>query len=90
MHRAPSGSPTFVLLKGDGTEITRNGRAAVGYGVDCFPWSAADMVRGQAEAAEKAAKAAAEAVEKESSIAEAMSAGSVTIFVETSRTSGTA
>merc|ERR1719231_1940510 len=51
------GIPTLVLLKGDGSEITRNGHAAVGFGADFFPWDADSMQRGREEAAKAAAKA---------------------------------
>ena len=59
------GIPTLVLLKGDGTLITRDGREAAGYGAACFPWGEEDMARGKAEAKAKAADAAAAAAAKE-------------------------
>lgn len=42
-----SGIPTLVLLKGDGTEITRSGRSIVNAGADYFPWDEASMLRGK-------------------------------------------
>jgi len=33
------GIPTLVLLTGKGELITKDGRAAIGEGVDAFPWN---------------------------------------------------
>lgn len=59
------GIPTLVLLKPDGSLITKDGREAVSYGPDFFPWDEAARERGAAEAAERAAKAKALAAQKE-------------------------
>lgn len=37
------GIPTLVLLKGDGTELDRNGRKIVSLGAECYPWDAASI-----------------------------------------------
>ena len=68
------GIPTLILLKPDGTMITEDGREAVGYGPDYFPWDAAAQARGAAAATERAAQAKAVAVEEEKKGVEAQRA----------------
>lgn len=48
------GIPMLVLLKPDGTLLTNNGREAVSFGVEYFPWGPDEMTRGRAEAEQKA------------------------------------
>lgn len=50
------GIPSLVLLKPDGTVLSDNGREAISYGADYFPWGPSDMQRGSAEAERKAAE----------------------------------
>jgi len=50
------GIPTLVLLSKNGTIITEEGRAAVGYGAEYFPWDTDALERGAAEAKDKARK----------------------------------
>jgi nucleoredoxin len=64
------GIPTLVLLKPDGTVITENGRGAIDYGAEYFPWGPDEMKRGEAEAEEKAAKKKKAALEAEAAALE--------------------
>jgi nucleoredoxin len=60
-----NGIPTLVLLKPDGSLITKDGCKAVSYGAEYFPWDDVACQRGAAEVKERAAKAKALAVQKE-------------------------
>lgn len=73
------GIPTLILLKPDGTLITSDGREAVVYGAEYFPWGPEDINRGQAEAQKKAEakKQAAIASENEALEAQRASGGAV-------------
>lgn len=55
-----NGIPTLALVKGDGTLITSEGRKAVGYGAEYYPWGPEELKRGEEAAAAKAAKEKAE------------------------------
>jgi thiol-disulfide isomerase/thioredoxin len=59
------GIPTLILLKPDGSLISANGREAVGYGAECFPWGEAEMKRGMEEAEKKQAERLKAALEAE-------------------------
>jgi len=74
------GIPSLVLLKADGTEITRSGREIVGVGAEYFPWGPAEMAAGKKAAAEKAAKAALVAAKKEQDDIAAAKADGAFIF----------
>lgn len=50
------GIPSLVLLKPDGSEISRSGRDAIDFGAEFFPWGPEEMTKGQAAAKEKADK----------------------------------
>jgi thiol-disulfide isomerase/thioredoxin len=50
------GIPTIVLLKPDGTLLPANGREAVTYGSEFFPWGPEEMKRGKKRSEEEAAR----------------------------------
>jgi len=60
-----NGIPTLILLKPDGQIVTTEGREAIGFGAEYFPWGTEELVRGRAEAAEKAQRRKEEAVARE-------------------------
>jgi len=60
-----SGIPTLVLLKADGTEITKSGRNIVSVGAEFFPWGPEEMDAGHKAAQERAEREAKEELEKE-------------------------
>jgi nucleoredoxin len=69
-----NGIPTLVLLKADGTLITDEGRDAISFGAEFFPWSPEDMERGQAEAQKKEQEKAAAAIADEAKALEEQTA----------------
>jgi hypothetical protein len=74
------GIPTLVLLKLDGTVITKNGTDAVSYGADFLPWDESQMKRGAEQASVKEAAALQAAMDKEAQQAAAQrAAGNVVL-----------
>jgi len=67
-HFNVDGIPTLVLLKGNGELITEEGRQAVTYGVDYFPWGEEEMKRGEAEKEERDKQALEKAKEVENQV----------------------
>jgi thiol-disulfide isomerase/thioredoxin len=61
------GIPSLVLLKADGTLITKDGREAVSYGAEYFPWGPTEMEKARVEAKSKAEEKKKAAIEAESS-----------------------
>jgi len=75
-----NGIPSLILLKGDGTLITDEGRSAVNYGLDYFPWDEEAMKRGNEEAEERQKqKLAQQKKDEEASYAEQEASGKIVL-----------
>jgi nucleoredoxin len=61
------GIPSLILLKPDGSLITKGGREAIDFGSECFPWGDAEMEKGREEAMKKQAEKLKAALEAEKS-----------------------
>ena len=62
------GIPKLVLLTGAGEVITEDGRSAVEYGADYFPWNKEEMKKGEEEEEERAKELLEKAKEAETKV----------------------
>lgn len=64
------GIPKLVLLTGAGEVITEDGRSAVGYGADYFPWNKEQMEKGKKEEEKREKELLEKAKEAETKVAQ--------------------
>jgi len=84
------GIPTLVLLKPDGTLITKGGREAADYGAEYFPWGPEDMQRGKDEAEKKKEEKRKAALEEEAKALDTQKASGGPVLKRLRGTPGTA